>query len=137
MNEKQNGTCGGGKTHPPLPRSHAPTESLGAIENPRNALTTVTPLKVGLHPTEVLSQFIVMTPEAWGTSPAEVALAHKMEATTREMGIPLYLLGWPDGVRVAVTTVLPPEIAAWAKGIVKAYMARANGQCGLVRSSRL
>src|SRR6266540_4481328 len=93
--------------------------------------------KVALHPAQVLRQFAVMTPESWGNSPEEVELARRMHDATREMGIPLYLLGWPDGVRVAVTTILPPETAAWATGILKAYIARVQGKCGLCWSSQL
>jgi hypothetical protein len=100
-------------------------------------ISSAKPRKAVLHPSEVLLLAATMTPETWGTSPAEVELARQMEETTREMGIPLYLLGWPDGVRVAITTVLPPETAAWAAGIVKAYMSRARGQCGVCRSSQL
>ena len=78
-----------------------------------------------------------MTPDAWGASPAEIEGARNMEEIAREMGIPLYLLGWPDGVRVVLTTLLPPGAAAWEKGIVKAYISRARGRCGIWRSSQL
>lgn len=90
-----------------------------------------------LHPTEVLRQAVAMTPETWGTSSAEIELAREMEETTRQMGIPLYLLGWPDGVRVALTTILSPETAAWATAIVKAYTSRVRGRGGVCRSSQL
>jgi hypothetical protein len=98
---------------------------------------TIEPLKVVLHPTEVLRQVEIMTPDTWGTSPAEVEGAWKIDEVARKMGVPLYLLGWPDGVRVALTTLLPPGITAWKRGIVKAYLARARGKCGTARSSEL
>ena len=95
------------------------------------------PRKATLHPAEVLRQAAILSPESWGASPAEVEQAYKMLETAHDMGIPLYLVGWPDGVRIAVTTLLPPGTAAWGQGIVKGYMAYVSGMRGIHRSSQL
>lgn len=90
-----------------------------------------------LHPAEVLRRSAILSPETWGTSPAEVERAYKMLETAHDMSIPLYLVGWPDGVRIAVTSLLPPGTAAWAQGIVRGYMAYVRGMRGIQRSSQL
>ena len=95
------------------------------------------PRKVVLHPAEVLRQAAVLSPESWGASPAEVERAYKMLVKAHEIGIPLYLVGWPDGVRIALTTLLPPDTAAWAQGIVKGYKAYVRGMRGIHRSSQV
>jgi hypothetical protein len=70
----------------------------------------------------------LLEPEVWGVNTTLVQLARWFVSQSKQLGAPVYLVGWPDGTRAVITTHHPPGSEGWRRGIPAAYCTAVEGE---------